>query len=287
MAKVTALMVAALVAMSATASADGAKAKKKKPKRAPPPAAETAELQPAGSPKVRLTLPGGKFMFTAAVEANMAKGAVAKPLSVGPDLWIGAADRLTLGILHSTRAATGFLSGFGTGLCFRGGGQCDFGLGKVYTFVAGEARIGLTEGGFATAFVLGTQVRAFDPKLVLSGKAGLIIRMGSPRIALELAPAVYVGLTQRDFNPDTFGAPVTIYLRIAGGFALALQGGVTFVLKDAGNTWRIPAAAGIAWWLTPHVSFDVAFGLAAVADSDDATKAFDNRSATVGLGYAL
>src|SRR5689334_22370637 len=154
MAKVTALLVAALVAMSATAVADGAKAKKKKPK--PAPAAASAELQAAGSPKVRLTLPGGKFMFTAALEANMAKGAVAKPLSIGPDLWIGAADRLSLGILHSTRAATGFLTGFGTGLCFRGGGQCDFGLGKVYTFVAGEARIGLTEGGFATAFVLGT-----------------------------------------------------------------------------------------------------------------------------------
>jgi hypothetical protein len=249
-------------------------------------------LVKVGTPKARVTLPGGKFMLTAVVEANMAKGTAGKPLSVAPDLWIGVADRLSFGIVHSGRGATGFLTSFGTGLCFRGGGFCDSGLGKVYTFSEADARIGLTQGGFAVALVLGAQARAFDPDLVLSGKAGFLARMGSSRIALELAPTAFIGITQRkiagmDFNTDEFGAPVTIYLRIAGGFSLALQSGVTFTFKDIGNTWQIPAAAGFQWWLTPHISFDAAFGLAAVADSNDATKAFDQRSASVGLGYAL
>lgn len=292
MTRLVAMIVVALVAVPTAASADGSKGKARKSAKHKPAPASVADtkLEKVGSPVTRLTLPGGKFMLTVAAEANMAKDQVGKPISIAPDLWIGVADRLTFGIVHSGRAATGFLTGFGTGLCFRGGGAagaCGLGLGDVYTFVGGEARIGLTQGGFATAFVLGAQARAFDPKLVMSGKAGLIVRMSSSRIALELAPAVYIGLTQRDFNPDVFGAPVTIFLRVGGQFALALQSGVTFGLKHAGDTWRIPAAAGIAWWVTPHVSFDVAFGLAAVADSDDATKAFDNRSATVGLGYAL
>jgi len=252
--------------------------------------AEAGAMVEVGSPKARMTLPGGKFVITAVVEANMAKDTVGKPLSVAPDLWIGVHDRFSFGLVHSGRAATGFLTGFGTGLCFRGGGAtgfCGSGLGDVYTFAGAEARLGLTEGGFALALVAGMHARAFDPELVLSSKAGFLVRLHSSRIALEVAPSFYIGVTQREFNVDTFGAPVTMFFRLAGSFAIALQGGVAFVLKDAGNTWQIPAAVGFSWWVTPHISFDAAFGLAAVADSDDMTKAFDRRSISVGLGYAL
>jgi opacity protein-like surface antigen len=257
--------------------------------------ASTGDLVTAGSPKARMTLPGGKAMFNVIGEANMGKKAVGKPLSIAPDLWFGLHDRLTFGIYHSGRAATGFLSGFGTGLCFRGGGDmgaCALGLGDVYTFAGSEARIGLTEGGFAVALVLGGQARAFDPKLVLSGKGGFIARINSKRLAIELAPMAFIGLTQRkvggmDFNQDEIAVPLTIYLRFASSFSLALQGGITSTLKKFGDNYRIPAAAGIAWWVTPHFSIDVAFGLAAVADKDDMTKAFDQRSATLGVGYAL
>jgi hypothetical protein len=262
------------------------------PDDAPPPKANKSgggggEMVAVGSPKARMTLPGGKFMFTAVVEANLAEGAAGKPLSVAPDLWIGVHDRFTFGIIHSGRAATGFLSGFGTGLCFREDAFCATGLGEVYTFAAAEARIGLLEGGFPVAFVAGAQARAFEPELLLAAKGGFLARIHSSRFAVELAPAVYIGMNKRDFNPDLFGAPVTIYLRIAGGLSLALQGGITFALDDAGNTWQVPAAAGITWWLTPHISFDAAFGLGAVLDSDDMTKAFDQRSITGGFGYAL
>jgi hypothetical protein len=208
---------------------------------------------------------------------------------VAPDLWIGVADRLSGGIVHSGRAATGFLTSYGTGLCFRGGGStgsCGSGLGDVYTFGGADLRLGLTEGGFALALVGGAQARAFDPELVLSGKAGFLARLHSSRVALELAPTAYIGITQRDANVDQFGAPVTIFLGVAGGFALAVQGGVTFDLDDIGNTWQIPAAAGFVWWVSPHFSIDAAFGLAAVADSDDMTKAFDRRSASVGVSIA-
>jgi hypothetical protein len=247
-------------------------------------------VRPTGTPAARMTLPGGKILFTAVVEANLAESSAGKPLSVAPDLWIGVSDRLTFGLVHSGRAATGFLTGFGTGLCFRGGGAagpCGMGLGDVYTFAGAEARIGLTEGGFAVAFVAGAHARAFDPELLLAGKAGFVARLHSSRIAIELAPSAYIGMTQRDFNPDQFGAPVTIFLRLGGRFALAVQGGVTFFLDDVGNTWQVPAAAGFAWWVTPKLSIDAAFGLAAVADSDDATKPFDRRSASVGVGLAL
>lgn len=277
----------------------------KKGKKAPPPpeddaapataSVDSGELVAAGAPKARMTLPGGSFMLNAIVEANLAKSAAGKPLSVAPDLWIGVADRLTFGIYHSGRAATGFLSGFGTGLCFRGGetGVCKVtGLGDVYTFVGSELRVGLTEGGFAIALVLGGQVRAFEPERVVSGKAGFLVRLNAKRVAVEISPMAIIGITKRkldgmDFNRDEIVVPVTIFLRFAPSFALALQAGITSTVKKFGDNYEIPAAAGLAWWVSPHFSIDAAFGLAAVADKNDMTKAFDQRSVTVGLGYAL
>lgn len=251
-----------------------------------------------GSPKARMTLPGGKFMLNVIGEANLAKGAAGKPLSIAPDLWFGLHDRLTFGIYHSGRAATGFLSGFGTGLCFRDEdmGQCSTGLGEVYTFAGAEARIGLTEGGFASALVLGGQARAFDPKLLAYAKGGFLVRLNSKRIAIELAPMVFIALTQRSAGmmmsaKDVFAAPVTLHLRFARSFSFALQAGITSTFKKFGDNYQVPAAAGLSWWVSPHFSIDAAFGLAAVLDkapdTEPGTKPFDNRSATLGIGYAL
>ena len=285
------------------------KPKKKKKAKPPPepddaPEGETAsasvdasagELIKVGGPKARLTLPGGKFLVNVVAESNLAKKAAGKPFSIAPDLWFGLHDRLTFGIYHSGRAATGFLSGFGTGLCFRGkgeGGRCTLGISDLYTFAGAEARIGLLEGGFAVALVLGGQARAFEPDLIASGKAGFIARINSKVLAIELAPMALIGLNKRkvggmDFNRDELVFPVTIFIRFAPSFAFALQGGITSTFKKFGDNYKIPAAAGIAWWVSPHFSIDAAFGLAAVADKDDMTKAFDQRSATVGIGYAL
>jgi hypothetical protein len=269
--------------------------------------ASTGDLIPEGSPKGRMTLPGGKIMFNVVAEANMAKSLVAKPIGIAPDLWLGLHDKLTLGAYHSGRAATGFLTGFGSGICLRGksgmgngmgGGMpqdaCATGLGKVYTFAGAEARIGLLEGGLAVAFVLGAQARTFKPDKLFAGKAGLLARINSKRLAIEISPSATVGLNKRklagmDYNAafDGMAIPVTIYLRFAPRFSLAVQSGATFLFKKPGDTYKIPAAAGLSFWASPHFSIDAAFGLGAVKDKDPDTKATDARSATVGIGYAL
>ena len=84
MTRFVAMTVVALLSVSTAARADGdddeppmPKKSKKSSKGDDTPAA--GELEKVGSPKARLTLPGGKFMLTVAAEANMAKGAVAKP----------------------------------------------------------------------------------------------------------------------------------------------------------------------------------------------------------------
>jgi hypothetical protein len=246
-----------------------------------------------------MTLPGGAFYLNAVVETNLAKGAAGKPISIAPDLWYGASDKLTLGLVHSSRGATGFLTGFVNGLCFlggSGGGACAAGLGKIYTTVGAEARIAISEGGFALAVPIGLYASAFDPSVVLSAKIGLIGRWEAGPIAIELQPTVFAGLTQRTIdmagtkvsnNEDRFGLPLTLFVKLSPAFAVAAQTGVTLVIEHAKDTYQVPAALGLAWWVTPKLSVDVAFGLAAVVDANSMTKPFDSRNVTLGVGYGM
>jgi hypothetical protein len=247
----------------------------------------------------RMTMPGGTSYLNAVAETNLAKGAAGKPISIAPDLWYGASDTLTLGLVHSSRGTSGFLTGFVNGLCFRGGsggGACAAGLGNIYTTAGGEARIAVSEGGFALALPIGVYASAFKPEVVLSAKVGLIGRLQAGPIALELQPTLFAGLTQRKIdmagttvsnNEDRFGLPLTLFFQLSPAFALAAQTGITMVVEHAKDTYQVPAALGLAWLVTPKLSVDVAFGLAAVVDANSMTKPFDGRNLTLGVGYGM
>jgi hypothetical protein len=247
----------------------------------------------------RMTLPGGTLYLNAVAETNLAKGAEGKPISIAPDLWYGASDKLTLGLVHSSRGASGFLTGFVNGLCFRGGsggGACAAGLGKIYTTAGAEARIAISEGGFALALPIGVYASAFKPEVLLSAKIGLIGRLQAGPLAVELQPTLFAGLTQRKIdmagttvsnNEDRFGLPLTLLFQLSPAFALAAQTGITMVVEHAKDTYQVPAALGLAWLATPKLSVDVAFGLAAVVDANSMTKPFDSRNLTLGVGYGM
>ena len=255
--------------------------------------AGAGDVVAAGNPTGRMTMPGGKVLLDMIVEANLGKSAVGKPFSLAPDIWYGASNKLTLGLVHSGRGLTGFLTGAGRGLCFGDkDGACAAGLGKIYTSVGAEARVGLSEGGFPIALTLGGVVEAFKPNIVVSGKIGFVARAQSSRVALELAPTVFVGITQRKvagagFNEDVLSVPVTLFLNLSPAFAIALQSGVSLTIEHAADTYVVPAAVGLAWWVSPKFSLDLAFGLTAVVDKDDMTKAFDGRSVSLGVGYGM
>lgn len=247
----------------------------------------------SGAAKGRMTLQAGGFMLGIAVETNLASGKTAKPISIAPDIWFGLHDRITAGIYHSGRATTGFLTSFGSGLCLRDGmsGICKAGLSDLYTFLGAEVRVGLSQGRFATALVLGGNARFVDPNKLLAAKAGLLARVHTGRVGIEISPVALIGVNKRNVmdvavNEDYLFVPVTVYVRFAPRVSLALQSGLSTTIKNAADNYKIPAAVGLAFWLGKHVSIDAAFGLAAVADKDSATKAFDQRSATVGLSYA-
>jgi hypothetical protein len=293
-------VVAAVIGVPAGALAEDQPAGEDEPPAGKAVAAEASETSEVsvGKAEGRMTAPGGKILLQVIVETNLAKDVTFKPISIAPDLWIGLADKLTFGIVHSGRATTGFLTGSGRGVCLNGGegkGVCALGLGKIYTHAGAEARIGLLEGGFALALDLGVHALTFKPDMLLAGKGGLIARIQAGPIAFELAPSILVGLNKRTIemdgvkisnNGDRVSVPVTLFIQLGGKFAIALQSGATFPLKKAADNYQIPAAVGLVI-AGSHFSFDVAFGLDAALDKNDMTKAFDARSLSVGVGYAL
>src|SRR4051794_21644683 len=87
--------------------------------------AKPTEAAPAGAEGAdQLTLPKGRLLLDAYIAANLSSGAVFKPFSISPDLWYGATDDVTVGLVHSGLGSTGFIGGgFGLGgqsLCLSG-----------------------------------------------------------------------------------------------------------------------------------------------------------------------
>src|ERR1043166_1331962 len=106
--------------------------------------ANPSEAAPAGADGAdQLTLPKGRLLLDAYIAASLNSGAVFKPFSISPDLWYGATDDITVGLVHSGLGTTGFIGGAGQSLCLSGtGGGCS----DVYRNVGLDARYKLKVG---------------------------------------------------------------------------------------------------------------------------------------------
>ena len=89
------------------------------PAHADEPAATTVQpsAPPPAPPPAGLTLPSGAFNALVTTEVNLASDSAAEPWSIAPDLGYGVTDDLTLMLVHSTYATTGFRGSAGSGLC--------------------------------------------------------------------------------------------------------------------------------------------------------------------------
>ncbi len=143
----------------------------------------------------QMTLPAGRWFIQAFAEINLSEDLVAKPISIAPDVWYGVSDVLTIGVVHSARAATGFFGNAGDGLCLTGS---DNGCGKVYNSVGIDGRYHFyREGGITAAADGGLFAQSIDP-FQLALKVGAVGRWQSGSVAVELGASLFVGLTERD-----------------------------------------------------------------------------------------
>jgi hypothetical protein len=244
----------------------------------------------------QLTLPRGGLLLEAFLEMNLASGAVGKPFSLSPDLWYGATDELTVGLVHSGVGASGFIGAAGNALCLTG---TSGGCAKVYPGVGLDVRYKLPTkaGGFVWAADGGLYALAVDP-FQLALKLGIAGRWHAGSLAVELAPNLLLGLTNRSPpapamgmvatppNQEVLNIPVTGLYSVTPSIALAVQLGFVLPLENLGDAFAIPLSIGGHVQATDAITLNLAFSLPFLV-AGGALSGFDARTLTIGGAYAF
>jgi hypothetical protein len=218
-----------LAAISAAASAG-----------APPAAADSAAPARAAIHR-SLGLAPGDVELRLVAEASLRARALARPLSLAPDAWLGVAPRWTIGVVHS-RQSVG-LVGPGATLCVRSPSPeiCP----RRYSGSGLEVRWSWREGALALAPRAQLLLRGVDPwKPAVTG--GAVVRWVRGRLAISGDPSIRIGLASRDRgNRAALVVPVRIAVRPAGWLALALHTGWRSDLAVIEDGWQVPAALAL------------------------------------------
>ena len=234
-----------------------------------------------------MTLPKGAWVINGFIEMNLGTGQAFKPVSITPDGWYGVDDKLSVGLVHSSIAMTGFVGAVvGDSICVTG---VNNGCLKPYKTVGGLARYRLQapyviEGGLV---VSNTQPFSLDLKL---GGGG---RWRFKKYTIEVQPNLLIALTQR-VTDKMLTAPHSERLNVpaTGGFAatpkleLEAQLGFSVPFNKAGDYFTIPFAIGGRYVHNAHLSIGLMFALPALIRGGALGGGFDVRTLTLGVSYA-
>lgn len=245
-----------------------------------------AEEPDPNKPVEVMTLPKGAWLINGFLETNVSKGFVGKPVSLVPDGWYGVDDKLTVGLVHSSIAMTGFVGAVGDSICLTG---ADNGCPKPYKTVGALARYRLQapfaiEGGLV---VSNTQPFSLDLKLGGSG------RWRFKKYTVEVQPNLLVAVTQR--VTDAMLTPPhseRLNLPATGGYAvtpkieLEAQLGFSIPFNKAGDYFTIPFAIGGRYVHNAHLSFGLVFAFPGLLRGDALAGGVDIRTLTLGVSYA-
>lgn len=233
-----------------------------------------------------MTLPKGAWIINGFIETNLSKGSAGKPISIVPDGWYGVDDKLSVGLVHSSIAMTGFVGAVADSICVTG---VNNGCAKPYKTVGGLARYRLQapyviEGGLV---VSNTQPFSLDLKL---GGGG---RWRFKKYTVEVAPNLLIAVTQRT-SGTMLTAPHSERLNVpaTGGYAvtpkleLEAQLGFSVPFNRAGDYFTIPFAFGGRYVHNAHLSIGLMFALPALLKGGALAGGVDIRTLTLGVSYA-
>lgn len=256
------------------------------------PPAVAAAAGAAGADQV--TLPKGWLLLDAFAEINLSSGAVFQPFSISPDLWYGVTDDVTVGLVHSAAGRSGFIGGVGDALCLTGE---DNGCPDVYPGFGFDARYRLETGALVWAAEGGLYVRHLADPFQLAIKLGAVGRWQSGGLAIELAPNLFIGLTNRTPtvtvgapavapNREVLDLPVTALYSVTPAITAAVQLGIALPLEDTGDAYAIPLSLGGHYRVDDRLDLTLAFSLPRLFGGGPQT-GFDARSLTLGGTYAF
>lgn len=200
-------------------------------------------------------LANGQVEADLTIEANLHPSETAEPLSIAPDLWFGASDRLTLGIVHSGPAIDRLEPG--ASLCVRTFVTgCDrlwqrAGIDSLWTVQRGELLIA------PRARFLVRDIDPVKPAVTL----GALVQWTRGRWAITGDPYVMIGLAnQADGNRSALFLPVTGTVHVNCRWAVDVRTGWNSEFRDWHDKWHVPMWVGARVLASTHVELGLAVG---------------------------
>lgn len=211
---------------------------------------------PDGQYAVRRGLQGPAGMISARIllDINLSTDHVGKPVSIAPDLYYSATDRLQFGILH--QGPMGWQALPGVGLCVTG---TDNGCPHLYDNVGFDIMYGLAFDQIHMSLHSSLFLDSFDP-VTMSVALGVAakIHLGHS-LALYLDPKIAIAVTERDTNDDAVYVPLELSAQIGKQTTFKLLSGISGGLSTFGDSYQIPFGVGIVRNLTEHFDLGARF----------------------------
>lgn len=203
----------------------------------------TARAQAPGS-----TLRAGGANATVVLEVDTSTGTAGDVVSVAPDLHVGVTADLTLAVVHSTFARTGFRGVAGAGVC------ASDACANTYDNAGIEALYAVLRGPLHLAANLGVHAWSFDRGHYVA-KVGAKLRTRVGAVVLASLPAVTIAVNHRDDmvapNRDRLWLPVTASVALGGALTGGLGTGFKAPLDDVGGAYEVAAGVFATYTVSP------------------------------------
>lgn len=240
-------------------------------------APQVADASPNDLVTRALVLDPGGVVARVAVELGLVTGRFARPLSVAPDVWIGASPRLTIGLVHSNDSLDQIDAR--ASFCFRGDARsCE----RVYRGSGLDVRWSWRQGALAVAPRGRLLVRDLDPwKPAVT--VGALARWTRGRYAITSDPYLRLGLAHRDEgNRAALVVPIWLGIQPAPRWLVALHTGWDSELATWRDGWHVPLALEVTARATRHLDIGLAAGFPHLAGPQNNIK---ERAMSITLAY--
>jgi hypothetical protein len=232
-----------------------------------------------------VTLGEGKLNLTVTLEPSLSRDSVFEPFSIAPDLSYGVTSKLTLALVHSGAAVTGFRGGAGSGLCLSGHeGKCP----DVYRNVGFEGMVSLVEGPVALAAQVGVHFTSIGDPTTAKLKLGARTRASAGRLTLLFNPSLFVATNDRDRNTDALFLPVALSFKATAAFSSGVGTGLKLPdLGDIGGGYQIPVGVFGQLQLTRAFSAGASFVFGNLVGGEATRDGVDGRFLQLWASYTL
>src|ERR1043166_5420714 len=166
--------------------------------------------------------PAGMVSARVLLDINLSTDRAGKPISLAPDLYYSATDRLQIGLLHT--GPMGWQSRPGVGLCLTGESN---GCPHFYDNVGFDLMYGIDFGRTHLSLHSSLFLASFDPltAAVAVGFAGKLHI--TERTAVFFDPKVAIAVSERDTQDDAVYIPVELEFQLARATTFKLLTGLS------------------------------------------------------------